>query len=142
MRRAADAGNAHAEALADARFHGRIVELSANATLLGVWERLEPFSRTYITIVTSDSDRRGIADSHVPILDALAARDPLRVDAAIDRHFADARAMLARLWPTTSTRAVPDAPVAVRSSPERQPARRNRPTHVGVRPATPATNAP
>ena len=51
MQRAADDGDTHAEATADAAFHGRIVELAGNATLERVWRTLEPFSRTYITIV-------------------------------------------------------------------------------------------
>ena len=37
MQRAANAGDTHAEATADAAFHGRIVEMAANSTLLRVW---------------------------------------------------------------------------------------------------------
>ena len=50
MRRAAAPAIRHAEATADASFHGRIVEIAGNATLERVWRLLEPFSRTYITI--------------------------------------------------------------------------------------------
>jgi DNA-binding GntR family transcriptional regulator len=94
MRRAGEAGDLRAEAAADASFHGRIVELSANVTLQRVWRTLEPYSRTYITIVAPGSDRRAIADHHVPVLAALRSRDPHLVDEVIRRHFAEAAAAL------------------------------------------------
>jgi DNA-binding GntR family transcriptional regulator len=98
MQRSADAGDAHAEAMADAAFHGRIVELSGNSTLQRVWRTLEPFSRTYITIGVPGADRRHIADEHVPVLDALTRRDPELATAVLHRHFADAAAGLASRW--------------------------------------------
>lgn len=100
MQRAADEGDVHAEAIADAAFHGRIVELSGNATLRRVWRTLEPFSRTYITIVAPGADRRQIADHHTPVLEALAARDPDLVTRVLHDHFEEAAAGLARRWPT------------------------------------------
>jgi DNA-binding GntR family transcriptional regulator len=96
MRRSADAGDAHAEATADAAFHGRIVELSGNSTLARVWRTLEPFSRTFITIEAPGADRRRIADQHEPVLDALRKRDPELVTAVLHQHFAVAADMLAR----------------------------------------------
>jgi DNA-binding GntR family transcriptional regulator len=104
MRRAAEAGDTHAEAIADAAFHGRIVEAAGNGTLARVWRTLEPFSRTYITMVAPGADRREIADHHVPVLEALRRRDPELATEVLHRHFADAAAMLARHWP--------DAPAA------------------------------
>jgi DNA-binding GntR family transcriptional regulator len=98
MRRAARAGDAHAEAVADALFHGRIVEISGNTTLKRVWQRLEPFSRTYITLVSPGADRHRIADLHQPILDALRGRDERRAADALNHHYTAAGAMLANLW--------------------------------------------
>jgi DNA-binding GntR family transcriptional regulator len=98
MRRAARAADLHAEALADALFHGRIVDLSGNAMLRRVWQMLEPLSRTYITLVAPGADRHAIADMHQPILDALRSRDAGRAAAALDRHYTAAGAMLANLW--------------------------------------------
>jgi DNA-binding GntR family transcriptional regulator len=98
MHRAEDAGDLHAEATADAAFHGRIVEMAGNGTLARVWRTLEPFSRTYITIVAPGADRQGIADAHVPILDALRGRDPERAVAVLHEHFAGAAAMLGSRW--------------------------------------------
>lgn len=99
MRRAADAGDPHAEAIADAAFHGRIVELSGNSTLGRVWRTLEPYSRTYITIGAPGADRRQIAEHHAPVLAALRARDPELVTAVLHDHFDEAAAGLARRWP-------------------------------------------
>lgn len=98
MRRAARIGDLHAEAVADAAFHGRVVEVSGNAMLRRVWQRLEPLSRTYITLVAPGADRHAIADMHQPILDALRGRDAGRAAQALDHHYTAAGAMLANLW--------------------------------------------
>ena len=98
MRRAARAGNARAEAVADAVFHGLIVEISGNAMLRRVWQQLEPFSRTYITMVAPGVDRHRVADLHQPILDALRVRDARRVAAALEHHYTAAGDMLGNLW--------------------------------------------
>jgi DNA-binding GntR family transcriptional regulator len=99
MQRSAEAGDAHAEAMADAAFHGRIIERSGNSTLVRVWQRLEPFSRTYITIEAPGTDRRQLADKHLPVLDALRRRDAELAASVLRRHFEDAAAMLASHWP-------------------------------------------
>ncbi len=98
MQRAADAGDTYAEATADAAFHGRVVALAGNTTLERVWRTLEPFSRTYITIVTPGADRRRIADEHVPVLDALRRRDPSLVGEVFHAHFAQAADTLGTHW--------------------------------------------
>jgi DNA-binding GntR family transcriptional regulator len=116
MQRAADADDAHAEAIADAAFHGRIIELSGKATLARVWWTLEPFLRTYITIETQGMDRRRIADQHLPVLAALRERDAGLVTAVLHRHFDDAAAGLASHWPgarAPGATAVPAAPVSL-----------------------------
>ena len=97
MRRSAEDGDYYAEATADAAFHGRIIALAGNATLERVWRTLEPFSRTYITMVVPDVDRRRVADLHAPILAALRLRDPDAVTSVLHDHFRDTAAMLASL---------------------------------------------
>ena len=89
MQAAARDGDAHRVAEADARFHGLIVGLAANGTLEKVWGSLEPFLRTYITLVVPGADPRWAADLHTPILAALQARDAEAVVAALESHFAD-----------------------------------------------------
>jgi DNA-binding GntR family transcriptional regulator len=99
MEAGARAGDGHAVAEADAKFHGRIVELAGNATLLKVWRSLEPFSRTYITLVVPGADPEWSAHLHTPILEALRRRDPDGVVAAIEQHFVEASENMARRWP-------------------------------------------
>ena len=99
MQAAARDGDAHRVAEADARFHGRILELARNATLEKVWRSLEPFSRTYITLVVPGADPQWSADLHTPILAALRDRDAEAVVAALDHHFAEVTANMARRLP-------------------------------------------
>lgn len=98
MQRAADAGDRHGVAVADASFHGRIVQLARNRTLERVWRSLEPFSRTYITLVAPGADAHWTADLHLSIVDAVRRRDPDAVAAALRQHFDDVREHLAAGW--------------------------------------------
>lgn len=95
---AAEAGDIVAEAAADAGFHACMVHIAANGTLERVWGLLEPYLRTHITLAVAGADRRRIAALHVPVLEALRARDATGAEAAIRRHFMDAEEMLAALW--------------------------------------------
>jgi DNA-binding GntR family transcriptional regulator len=95
MQAAARADDAHAVAEADARFHGLIVELAENGTLLKVWRSLEPFLRTYLTLVVPGADAQWSADLHAPILAALRERDVDAVVAAVDLHFAEINSNMA-----------------------------------------------
>ena len=99
MQTAARAGDGHAVAAADARFHGRILEIADNRTLRTVWGSLEPFLRTYITLVVPGADPQWSADLHTPIMAALARRDTEGAVAALKGHFVEAGANLARRWP-------------------------------------------
>jgi len=113
MQQAAESGDTRAEATADAAFHGRVVELAGNLTLERVWRTLEPFSRTYITIVAPGADRRRIADEHIPVLDALRRRDPDLVAEVLHRHFANAAAMLGSHWVSAPSEPLTPAPAQV-----------------------------
>ena len=68
-------------------------------TLAKVWRSLEPFSRTYITLIAPGADPRWSAELHAPILAALRARDAEAVVAALERHFAEVSANMAGGWP-------------------------------------------
>ncbi len=98
MQRAARSGDRHEVAVQDAAFHARLLQLAGNATLERVWGSLEPFSRTYITLISPGADAQWTADLHPTILRALQARDPDQVEAALRRHFMDASEHLARGW--------------------------------------------
>ena len=94
----AAAADPHAIALADARFHGHIMRMAGNATLERLWRSLEPFSRTYITLVAPGVGKTWTADLHEPILRALQRRDAALVVEALHQHFDDAAAKLRGGW--------------------------------------------
>jgi DNA-binding GntR family transcriptional regulator len=87
MQAAARDEDRHSVAEADARFHGTIVELAGNATLVKVWRSLEPFLRTYLTLVVPGADAQWAADLHTPVYEALRARNGDAVARALEQHF-------------------------------------------------------
>ena len=78
MRAAARRGDAHGQSQANASFHATIVRAARNATLERQWSFLEPFSRTYISVSQPGLDLLALSERHVPILEALRARDARR----------------------------------------------------------------
>jgi DNA-binding GntR family transcriptional regulator len=116
MRAAARADDGHGVAEADARFHARIVELADNSTLERVWNSLEPFSRTYITLVVPGADPQWSADLHAPILDAIQRRDTEAVADALERHFDEVRDNMASRWPDDGPTPATDPPPTTRQA--------------------------
>ncbi len=100
MQRAAREGDRHSLAIADAGFHARLIEASGNVTLARVWRALEPFSRTYITLVVPGANVQWTADLHLPILAALRRRDAEMVVSALQQHFDEISSRLGTEWPT------------------------------------------
>jgi DNA-binding GntR family transcriptional regulator len=94
MRAAARRGDAHDQSQANAAFHATIVRAARNATLERQWSFLEPFSRTYLTVSQPGLDLLALSERHVPILDALRARDGEAAAAAMHRHLMDAAELL------------------------------------------------
>lgn len=119
MHQAADRGDLHAEAVADAGFHSRIVELAGNAVLERMWRNLEPFPRTYLTIMVRGAGTSQIADLHIPLIEAFRSRDVERVTEAVRRHFEEAATMLTRLLQEQAAA----QPGAAEAAPARQAAR-------------------
>jgi DNA-binding GntR family transcriptional regulator len=107
MERAADADDRHEVALADAAFHARLIGLARNATLERVWRTLEPYSRTYITLVGPRADSHWTAGLHPAIVAALRTRDSKTVEAALRDHFEQASALLAADWQDGEVEAQP-----------------------------------
>jgi DNA-binding GntR family transcriptional regulator len=104
MRAAARGGDGHGVAEADARFHGRIVELADNGALVKTWRSLEPFSRTYLTLAVPGADPQWSADLHAPIMAAIERRDAEAVVRALERHFEEVSENMARRWPDDEER--------------------------------------
>ena len=134
MEAAAAAGDGHAVAAEDARFHARIVELSDNAILFRTWRSLDPFWRTYLSLVVPGADPAWSAHLHAPILEAIRRNDADAVADALAAHFTEAGENMARRWPDalpvtsrdrTATRGGPvgaaPAPVVPQPIPEGRP---------------------
>jgi DNA-binding GntR family transcriptional regulator len=94
MRAAARRGDAHDQSQANASFHATIVRAARNGTLERQWSFLEPFSRTYLTVSRPGLDLLALSERHVPILDALRARDGDAAAEAMHRHLMDAAELL------------------------------------------------
>lgn len=86
MRDAADDHDLHALVEHDVRFHRVIVEASGNTILCDVWTSLRVEARTIITALKTGIDHHELAETHEPVLAALAERDPERAGRAIRRH--------------------------------------------------------
>jgi DNA-binding GntR family transcriptional regulator len=86
MRRAARAADPHAFVEHDVAFHRLIVEASGNGTLGELWRSLHVDLRTTITLIKRAADLGEVADTHVPVLEALRARDAEGAAAAIREH--------------------------------------------------------
>ncbi len=102
MTEAAKGGDGRTVAQHDVSFHGRIVELSGNRTLVRVWRSLEPFSRTYLTLVMPGSDPQWSAGLHAPIVDSLRRRDVHGVVRALEGHFTEVSDVLRRRLEATA----------------------------------------
>jgi DNA-binding GntR family transcriptional regulator len=94
MRHAARRGDAHDQSQANASFHATIVRAARNATLERQWSFLEPYSRTYLTVSQPGLDLLALSERHVPILDALRARDGEAAAEAMHNHLMDAAELL------------------------------------------------
>jgi DNA-binding GntR family transcriptional regulator len=94
MRAAARRADAHDQSQANASFHATIVRAARNATLERQWQLLEPFSRTFLTVSQPGLDLLALSERHIPILEALRARDPEAAAAAMHQHLMDAADLL------------------------------------------------
>lgn len=75
MRKAARNQDQHGLLVHDARFHELIVEAADNRILLDAWSGLRIEAFTLVSVVTSHLDLVAIANTHLPILDALRQGD-------------------------------------------------------------------
>ncbi|MGO4830945.1 GntR family transcriptional regulator, partial [Rhizobiaceae sp. 2RAB30] len=75
MRQAARADDTHGVVEHSVKFHRAIMEAAGNRLLLNIWQSLQIETRTTITMLVEGLDLVEIADSHQPILDAIAGGD-------------------------------------------------------------------
>jgi DNA-binding GntR family transcriptional regulator len=96
MEKAGAGGNAHQQAIANAQFHGLIVEAAQNSTLLRLWAFLEPWARTYLTAARAGVDLNELAVRHRKVLDPLRKRDSQAAANAMSEHLLEAAEWLRR----------------------------------------------
>jgi DNA-binding GntR family transcriptional regulator len=86
MRAAAAAGDVPALIEHSVGFHRAIMEASGNRLLLNIWRSLQIETRTTITMLVDGLDLMEIADSHQPIVDAIAGGDAERAARVAREH--------------------------------------------------------
>jgi DNA-binding GntR family transcriptional regulator len=91
---AARAGDAHEQSQVDAAFHAAVARGARNATLERQWSFLEPYSRTFVTVSRPGTDLVAVVEQHLPVLEALEARDGERAAAAMTEHLMRAADLL------------------------------------------------
>jgi DNA-binding GntR family transcriptional regulator len=96
MRRAADDADLRRLVEHDVTFHRLIVEAAGNRMLLDVWTSLRVEARTVITALKTRIDHHEIADTHEPVLAALAERNPEKAGLAMRRHIEEFGELLRR----------------------------------------------
>jgi DNA-binding GntR family transcriptional regulator len=92
MRDAASRGDVHDFIAHDVAFHRVIVDACGNRTLQELWRSLHVDLRTTITLIKHVEDLAEVAESHVPVLEAIDAGDPERAASVLRNHiesFAD-----------------------------------------------------
>jgi DNA-binding GntR family transcriptional regulator len=83
MQAAAHDGDGRGVAEADARFHGRLVAIADNGTLAKLWRSLEPFSRTYLTLVVPGADPKWSSRNKLPIQNIIIRMTTLKMKPAV-----------------------------------------------------------
>jgi DNA-binding GntR family transcriptional regulator len=86
MRSAAVDRDLHRFVRHDVAFHRVFVEASGNGTLLQVWESMHVDLRTRLTLIQQVENLGEVAESHVPIADALDAGDAERAGRLVREH--------------------------------------------------------
>ena len=86
MRKAAKRGDVHEFVAHDVAFHRAIVEASGNGTLQELWRSLHVDLRTTITLIKRAEDLAAVAESHVPVLEAIASGDAERAASVLRGH--------------------------------------------------------
>lgn len=89
MRKAARKGDSMAFADHNMAFHRVIVEGSGNSVLLGMWETLNVKMRTMVNVARSSRNLMDLAESHLPIVEAIAAGDGGQAHDAAKQHVLD-----------------------------------------------------
>ena len=91
MKQAARADDSMAFADHNTAFHRTIVESAGNSFLLDLWETLAVRVRTAVNVARSRRNLKAIADSHIAIVDAIAAGNARQARAKATEHVLENR---------------------------------------------------
>jgi DNA-binding GntR family transcriptional regulator len=86
MREAARRQDQHAQANIDGDFHYLIIKAAGNRMLEHAWQTMRLSITTCVTHAVTHRSLHEIAERHVPVLEALRARDGALAEAEIRRH--------------------------------------------------------
>jgi DNA-binding GntR family transcriptional regulator len=86
MHAAALAADTHGVVEHSVKFHRAIMQAAGNRLLLNIWQSLQIETRTTITMLVEGLDLVEIADSHQPIVDAIASGDAERAACVAREH--------------------------------------------------------
>ena len=86
MRKAASRGDSRRVLEANIAFHLAIVEASGNRLLRQFWDRMRLATTTFLTASMTHRSLRELAERHVPVLEALRARDSDAAEQAMRQH--------------------------------------------------------
>jgi len=86
MKRAARESDSSAFAHHNSRFHRIILESSGNKVLLEVWETLNVQTRTITNVTRSRRNLTELAESHLPIIDAITSGNPDKANKVAKQH--------------------------------------------------------
>lgn len=85
--------------LLDRRFHDTLIELSGHALLATTWNTVSQRVRQVMALRNSQNrDITRIAYNHLPIIEAIAARDEATAVRLLQDHISSAGDLLAELW--------------------------------------------
>ncbi len=99
LHRLGRAGAAQEQVIEDYAFHRMLCELGGNGQILRIFDQLATQLRAGIAIVGRlYDDPAKIAATHDPLMEAIRARDPVRLEAELREHLEDAREHVVALY--------------------------------------------
>lgn len=95
----ADSGSVEKQVLEDFAFHRMLCAMSGNARILRVYDEIANEMRAGIALIGKlYDDPHKIAETHNPIIEAIEARDKVRLREALDYHIGTAKTAVVELF--------------------------------------------
>jgi DNA-binding GntR family transcriptional regulator len=95
----ADRGSVEQQVFEDFAFHRMLCAMSGNARILRVYDEIATEMRAGIALIGKlYDDPHKIAETHQPIIEAMEARDAVRLKGALDYHIGTAKTAVVQLF--------------------------------------------